>query len=166
METNIQILNADNYLSVEYTDNQIIENQNQAYYITAGMDEIKDIYNDLRESLKGIQNDVEEISNQIEYLQQHDHPLKEFDMIVERYYRYNSNMMLDDILKHPRVMEKKPSRDKYKKDMRQLQINLKIANDDYKQVLEEKGIEYDKLRDKFALYSAVLGTNETLEPLF
>ncbi len=66
-------------------------------------------------------------------------------------------MKIEDILKHQRVIEKKPSRDKYKEQIRDLQISFKNAKDNYNHILEEKTIECEKLRDKFALYSAVLG---------
>ena len=163
MEENIQIINADKYLTQVYSENELIESQNQAYYITAGMDEIKDLYNNIQNMLTGMKDNINKINNKIEHLEEHDQPLREFEMIVERYSRYNPSMKIEDILKHPRVTEKKSPRDKYKGQIRELQINLKNAKDDYNHFLEEKNTECEKLRDKFALYSAVLGKNETLE---
>jgi len=165
METNTHILTADKYVSLEYSEHQIRENQDQAYYITTGIEEIKDIHNILHKSLSAMKNNMEEISKEIKYLKDHDEPIKEFDMMVERYSRYNSNMSLESILKHPRVMQKKPIMDKYKQQIRHLQIALKVAQDEYNKNLQEKTIEYNKLRDKFIIYSTILGTNETLEQI-
>lgn len=163
MEQNIQIINADKYLTQVYSENQLIENQNQTYYITAGMDEIKDLYNNIQNMLTRMKDNINKINSKIEHLEEHDQPLRYFEMIVERYSRYNPSMKIEDILKHPRVIENKPTRDKYKEQIRELQISLKNAKDDYNNIIEEKTIECEKLRDKFALYSAVLGKNETLE---
>lgn len=112
-----------------------------------------------------MKSNINEIKNNIDYLEEHDQPLRNFEMIVERYSRYNPNMNLEDILKHPRVAVKRPPRDEYKEQLRQLRINIKNAKDDYSSILEQKITECEKLRDKFALYSAVLGKNETLEQL-
>ena len=164
MDENIHILKADEYILHDYFENQIRENQEQEYYITAGIEEIKDMYRSLKDSIQKRQDIIEQYTNQIcKTTQVYNEVMNEFDMIVERYSRYNPKLSIEDILKHPRVMVKKPIRDKYRDELRQLQIILKNYKDLYSQELEESIIEFQKLKDKFAVYSASLGINHQLE---
>ena len=65
MDENIHILKADEYILHDYFENQIRENQEQEYYITAGIEEIKDMYRSLKDSIQKRQDIIEQYTNQI-----------------------------------------------------------------------------------------------------
>ena len=163
-ETDKVIQKADKYLSQEYFDN-LRERQDQEYYLTLGMEHIKDLHKEFITSLEKRSNKVHECMVKIEELKNNDEPLREFDNAYERYSHYNPDADEEEILKHPRVMSKKPARDKYREQMRQLRVSMKIAQDAYSEELGRIRESVAELCDKFALYAAVTGSSETLETI-
>lgn len=163
METDPILQKADEHLFGEYFSDQLKERQDQEFYLFQGMARIKDLYDELEQPLKKKQDKIDEYTAKINDLKQNDRSLKEFDMAIEQYSHYNPDMDLEDILKHPRVVCKKPAANKYREQMRQLQVSLKIAKDKYLQEIDENKIKLEELSNKFALYAAVVGSSETLK---
>lgn len=162
MDTDPIILKADNFLFTEISEDQIRDRQDQEYHLTEGMVRLKDMRQNLVNNLKKSREKVEKLSNNLEKLNQSKLPITEFNMIVERYSYYNPNMSKEEILTHPRVLEKKPARDKYLEKIRQAKVSLNFAKDIYSDEFERVNGEFIKLADKFAMYAAVIGSNETL----
>jgi hypothetical protein len=82
MEQDPIIQQADNYLSQEYFPDQLREKQDQEYYITQGIERIKDIRNELDQQLKVKTKEIDDCVNELKVHSKNNTATKEYDMIV------------------------------------------------------------------------------------